>query len=83
MTTFLMEFENENLAASFIATLLSILEANGATAQANVTPHKKSGALTVSEERDKTRPIDRSFIRSAATCALLRLAENRNYDKNV
>lgn len=83
MTTFLMEFENEKLAASFMATLVNILAANGATCQASVTPDKKTGGTRFSEEKDKTSSVDRSYVRAAAACSLLRLAENRNYDKNV
>lgn len=53
--------------------LFSILDANGATLL------DKKGR----EDKDKTSKSDRSFVRTIATCSLLRLAENRNYEKQV
>lgn len=55
--------------------LFSILDANGATLL------DKKGR--VDEDKDKTSKSDRSFVRTVATCSLLRLAENRNYEKQV
>lgn len=55
--------------------LFSILSAHGAT----LLDKKRR----VDEEKDRTSKSDRSFVRTVATCSLLRLAENRNYEKQV